>query len=135
MNATDRNADDPSVGQLAEQAASAIRALNHLTRPAVAELTDPLDAAEVIGSLAQLASMLPQLLDQLARWLQREQHADRLRVDADAPAPDPAQAVHAAAGALRHAADCARRAGHALDIAHQHTAYLAADLRTDRWQR
>jgi hypothetical protein len=107
---------------LAEQA---VRVLTHHTRPALGELSDPAEAAEVIADLASLAAMLPQLLDQLASWLLGQQHEDRLRVDSLAPHSDVGQTVHATVGALAHAGECSRRAGHALDAAHQHAAHLA----------
>lgn len=120
-----------TLGQWAEQASHAVRVLNHRTRPAVGELTDPAEAAEVLAWLAALAGMLPQLLDQLAHWLLDHQAAGRLRVDSYAPLPDAGQAVHATAGALGHAVECVRRAGHALDTAHQHAARLAVNDRDD----
>jgi hypothetical protein len=120
-------ADERTLTQWAELAEQALRVLNHRTRPAVSELTDPAEAAEVIADLASLAAMLPQLLDQLARWLLEQQHDGRLRVDFLAPQRDVCQAVHATVGALAHAGECSRRAGHALDTAHQHAAHLAAN--------
>jgi hypothetical protein len=99
--------------------------MTHRTRPAVSELTDPAEAAEVIADLASLAAMLPQLLDQLAHWLLEQQHDGRLRVDSLVPHSDVCQAVHATTGALAHAGESSRRAGHALDSAHQHAAHLA----------
>lgn len=115
-----------TLGQWAEHAAQAVRVLNHRTRPAFGEPTDPAEAADVIAALASLTGMLPQLLDQLTSWLLDQQHAGRLRLDSFAPLPDVRQAVHATAGALAHALECTRRAGHALDTAHQHAAHLAA---------
>jgi hypothetical protein len=110
--------------QWAELAEQAVRVLTHRTRPAVGELTDPAQVAEVIADLASLAAMLPQLLDQLACWLFEQQRDGRLRVDFLAPQRDVDQAVHTAVGALAHAGECSRRAGHALDTAHQHAAHL-----------
>lgn len=115
-----------AVGQLADQAAHAIRILNHRTRPDAGGLTDPLDTTEIIAALATTAGMLPQLLSQLARWLHHEQHNNRLRVDALAPLPDPAQTMHALTGSLQHAIHCIQRAAEQLDTAHQHAAHLAA---------
>jgi len=115
-----------TLGQWAELAEQAVRVLTHRTRPALGELSDPADAAEVIADLASLTAMLPQLLDQLRRWLLGQQHQGRLRVDSLAPQPDVAQAVQATLGALAHAGECSRRAGHALDTAHQHAAHLAS---------
>jgi hypothetical protein len=126
MSADDR-AEARTLAQHAEAAEQAVRALNHRTRPAVGELADPAETAGMIAALAVLAGMLPQLLDQLRCWLLDEHHAGRLRVDSCTPMADagPRQAVQATATALAHAAECTRRAGHALDTAHQHAAHLA----------
>ncbi len=115
-----------SVGPLAQQAAHAVRALNHRTRPNAGGLTDPLDTADLIAELAHLTGMLPQLLGQLGDWLEAEHHLGRPRVDPDAPHPDPEQTIHALTSALRHAAHTQQRTAHALDTAHQHAAHLAA---------
>jgi hypothetical protein len=118
-------AGERTLTQWAELAEQAVRVLTHRTRPAVADLSDPAQAAEVIAALASLAAMLPQLLDQLTGWLLGQHHDGRLRVDFLAPQIDAGQAVHASAGALALASECSRRAGHALDRAHQHAAHLA----------
>lgn len=115
-----------TVGHLADEAEHAIRRLTHLTRPATGELADPSDAADVIAALAAMTWMQPQLLGQLARWLQHEHHADRLRVDDLAPLPDPDQTVHTLTRSLQHAREALERAAEALDTAHQHAAHLAA---------
>jgi len=124
-------AGEPTLTQWAQLGEQAVRVLTHRTRPAVGELSDPGDAAEIIADLASAAAMLPQLLDQLARWLLDQQHDGRLRVDFLAPHGDVGQAVHAAVGALAHAGECARRAAHTLDTAHQHAAHLATTDNSD----
>jgi hypothetical protein len=124
MNAATSAAAERTLGQWAELAEQAVRVLNHRTRPA-GELADPTDVAEVIGAQASLTGMLPQLLDQLARWLGDQHHGGRLRVDSFAALPDACQAMHATVAALAHAGECLRRAGHAIDTAHQHAAHLA----------
>ncbi len=134
------NTEHAAVGQLADQAAQAIRTLNHRTlnhrtRPATADLTDPADTAKIIAALADTAGMLPQLLDQLTHWLQAEQHGGRLRVDTLAPLPDPAQTVHALTGSLQRALQPLRHAAAELDTAHQHAAHLAAAQPTTSHQR
>lgn len=118
-------ASEPTLTQWAELAQQAVRVMTHRTRPAVGELTEPADAAQVIADLASLAGMLPQLLDQLACWLLEHQRDGQLRVDFLAPQRDVGQAVHATVGALAHAGECSRRAGQALHTAHQHAAHLA----------
>lgn len=134
MSAATGAAGQLTLGQCADHAEQAIRVLNHRIRPAVGQLTDPVQAAEVIAALASLAGMLPQLLDQLTCWLLDQQHAGRLRVDSFAPLPEVAGSVHATAGALARAIECIRRAGHALEGAHQHAAHLAGtDDSNDEW--
>ena len=112
-------------GQLAEQAAHAIRLLNHRTRPATTDLADPAQTAEIIAALASMADMLPQLLSQLAHWLQHEHHRGRLRVDDLAPPLDTAQTVHAVTDSLHDGINCVQHAAANLHTAHQHAAHLA----------
>ncbi|MDP9325006.1 MAG: hypothetical protein M3O87_00525, partial [Candidatus Dormibacteraeota bacterium] len=114
-----------AVADLADHAAHAIRLLNHRTRPATADMADPAEAAEIIAALASMTSILPQLLGQLAGWLAHEHSYGRLRVDALAPLPDPAQTVHALTSSLQHATQCMQRAAEELDTAHEHAAHLA----------
>lgn len=114
-----------AAGEVADQAAHAIRQLNHRTRPAANGLAEPTDAAEVIAALAAMTGMLPQLLGQLAGWLQSQHHHGRLRVDDLAPLPDTAHTIHALTHSLRDAIECTQRAAAELDTAHQHAAHLA----------
>jgi hypothetical protein len=139
-NAVPGAAAERTLPQWAETAEQAVRVLTHRTRPALGELTDPAQAAEVIARLASLAAVPPQLLDQLAYWLLARQGDGRLRVDFLAPHSDLCQAVHATVAALAHAGECSRRAGRALDAAHQHAAHLAAtedngDSGENGWER
>ena len=62
-----------TIREIATQAVEAVRALNHLTADA-GELTGPGEAREVVGRLALMGHDLPQLCEQLARFLvaQRE---------------------------------------------------------------
>jgi hypothetical protein len=62
-----------TIGDVATQAVEAVRALNQLTADA-GELTGPAEAREVVGRLALMGHQLPQLCEQLARFLvaQRE---------------------------------------------------------------
>ncbi len=76
-------------GHLADRAAHDIRLLNHGTRPATDGPTQPGDPAEIIAALASMTGMLPQLLGQLAHWLEHQQHDGRLRVDTLTPPPTP----------------------------------------------
>lgn len=124
-----------TVGDLADQAAHAIRLLNHRTRPGAGDLGDPSEVAEVIAALATMASRLPQLLDQLACWLEQERHRDRLRVDDLAPSLDTAQTVNALTGNLGEAIHCLQRTTAELDTAHQHAAHLATNDRGQNSRR
>lgn len=114
-----------SLAEVAEQAAQAVRTLNHLTRPAAGALSEPGQACDLVAALACTAGRLPQLLEQLSRWLRGEAAAGRLRVDAWSSSPDPAAAVAEASAGLDQASRCVHRAGHALDAAHQALAQLA----------
>ena len=114
-----------AIGDLAAQATAVIRQINHLTHPATAELTNPCDAADVIAALAAMTWMLPQLLGQLAHWLQHEHRAGRLRVDDLAPLPNSDQTMQALTRSLQHASQALRHAAEELDTAHQHAAHLA----------
>jgi hypothetical protein len=95
-----------TIAQLAEQAAESIRALNHLTYPGTGAPNDPADASDVVASLSRVAGRIPQLLDQVSRWLVSEHRAAQLRLDAGSPTPDVGTAV-------TEAAEAARRAGRA----------------------
>jgi hypothetical protein len=90
---TGMHTEHAAVGRVADRAADAIRLLNHLTRPGAGGLAEPCDAAEVIADLAAMTWRLPQLLGQLARWLEGELQNGSLRVDELSPLPDPDQAV------------------------------------------
>ncbi|WP_371527162.1 hypothetical protein OG302_14420 [Streptomyces sp. NBC_01283] len=54
---------------LADQAAEAIRNLNHATQSSKGELTYPSDAHEIVGPLNRLADRLPQSFDQISEFL------------------------------------------------------------------
>ena len=120
-----RHEEHLAIGEVADQAAHAIRQLNHRTRPATGDLAEPSDTAEIIAALAAMTDMLPQLLGQLACWLDHQQHHGRLRVDTLAPLPDTAQNVGALTECLHHATRWLQRAATELDTAHQHAAHLA----------
>jgi hypothetical protein len=62
-----------TIGEVASHAAEAVRALNQLVTE-TGELTGPGEAREVVGRLALMGGQLPQLCEQLARFLvvQRE---------------------------------------------------------------
>jgi hypothetical protein len=96
---------DHGVPQLAGCAAAALRDLNHLTRGRDA-FADPAELSRLLAELAVMASRLPQLLDQLRRWLHHEHDAAPMRTDANV---DPAELVCLAAAHLTRASHCARK--------------------------
>jgi hypothetical protein len=57
-----------TIGEIATQAVEAVRALNQLLADA-GELAGPGEAREVVGRLALMGGQLPQLCEQLARFL------------------------------------------------------------------
>lgn len=95
---------------LANQAAQSIRLLNHATMPwgDHTGLRSPVDAYDVVASLAQMASMLPQLMDQLSAYLIRQLEHERIEIDGGQYAGDPLTAIGTAGaemeGRARYAA-------------------------------
>lgn len=68
--------------QLAEHAAEAVRAINHLTLHASA-FTWPAQVSDTIGQLAVLTQRLPQALIQMGQWLDTADAAGRVGHDTD----------------------------------------------------
>jgi hypothetical protein len=112
--------------RLAEDAAEAVRALNHATLPGAAGLAYPADAYEIAGSLAVLAARLPQALAQLAGFLQAEADAGRIAIVAGEHAGDPDAAITAARSCLEAAAGAAGQLQRALDAAQNMLTWAAA---------
>jgi hypothetical protein len=110
-----------SVVDLAEHAAVIIRELTHRTRGRHA-FTEPAELARLLDALTATASGLPQLLDQLSRWLGHEHDAERLQADTH---NDTDQLVAAATTSLAHGRQAAHALTAALDAAHQPAAHLA----------
>ena len=121
LHDTQSQVSDPGVLKLAEHAAQAIRELNHRTRDHDA-IADPAEICWLLADLAALAYRLPQLLDQLGRWLHLEHDAAPLRADNDT---DPGELVGLAAAQLTRANQCAHHLADTIDKAHQHAAHLA----------
>ncbi len=113
---------DPTVLDLADRAAQAVRDLNHRTRHADA-FTGPAQLYRLVGDLGLLVGGLPQLLGQLEGWLHAEHDAGRVRSDNHA---DPGPAVSDAADDLAEAGDAARDVASLLNGAHQHLAQLGS---------
>jgi hypothetical protein len=122
---TDRHDGPGSPVEIADHASESIRALNHLTQQAAAQVLTPADIDQVVAALSQAADRLPQLLRQIGDLLRRRRQAGLLRVDQASPLPDPASAVTQATSALQQAAGYASNAGRALDAAHQILAHVA----------
>ena len=66
--------------EIATQVVGAIRALNELTSGG-GELTDPRDVRDIVASLELLGQGLPQLCEQLARFLVAQYEDGQLRHD------------------------------------------------------
>ena len=105
----------------AEAAAEAVRDLNHTTVHAVGAYEYPSEVSAVLGSLSELATRLPQALDQASAWLVRADQEGRLTSDTDT-APD--ALVDMAAIALADARAIAGQLTAALRTATSHTAHL-----------
>jgi hypothetical protein len=113
----------------ADQAAEAVRALNHVTLPGAGGLVFPADAYETAGALGMLAARLPQALAQLSAFLQAEADAGRIVIVAGPHAGDPDTAIGAARGCLDAAAAAAGRLYEALDAAQNALTWAAASSR------
>jgi hypothetical protein len=107
---------------LAETAAETVRDLIYRTRFPDA-FADPAELSQLTAQLTTMTSRLPQLLDQLNRWLRHQHHAARLHSDTGA---DPDQLVSLTAAELTRASLSAQHLAATLDTAHQHLAHLAS---------
>src|SRR5574337_1370489 len=114
--------------ELADQAAQAVRELNHRTRDAGA-FTGPAELYRLVGELALLVGGLPQLLNQLEGWLHAERDAGRVRSDNHA---DPGPAVCGAAAHLARAGYPAHDLADLLTSAQQHLAHLGTTTPNQR---
>ena len=123
---SDTTTEHLSAGQLAEQAAHAIRELIHRTHPTGDDLVYPADTATIIATLAHMTGMLPQLLAQLTRWLTHQHQDGRLTPDSLEARPGLAPTMHTLTDSLQHAIAHAQHTAAELDTAHQHAAHLAA---------
>jgi len=110
--------------EIASQAAAAIRALNDLTLDG-GELTGPGEVRDVIASLEVMGHGLPQLYEQLARFLVARYEDGQVAHDSS---PDPGRLVTEVTEALTTAGQAADMMTAALDEAH----YASVELRTAR---
>lgn len=116
-----------NAAERADAAYEAVRALNHLTFPGQADLTDASDAYRIVASLSSAISAMPQALHQIGDWLAREAAAGRIRVVAGPYAGDPELAVAAIRERLAHARPALRLASESVSVAHNALADLASD--------
>jgi hypothetical protein len=106
--------------EIANQAASAIRVLNELTLGG-GELTSPDDARDIIASLEQVGQGLPQLCEQLARFLVIQHEDGQLRHE---PGQNPDESIVEIIEALSAAGQAADMMTAALNEAHATSASL-----------
>ncbi|WP_051835683.1 hypothetical protein [Streptomyces sp. NRRL S-481] len=85
---------------LANQAADAIRSLNHATQNAKGELNYPSDAYALVASLAQLTRRLPQSFEQISRFLGALAKTGAVTADHGAPDDHLAEARSGLASAV-----------------------------------
>ena len=111
---TDNDNPPPST-ESADIAAEAIRTLNYSSR---SDLRDPSDVYSVLGSLSQLAERLPQALQQLTSFLDRELANGVIRHDEGTVAASTAVAATRRA-LLDEAVPSAQQVRAALDRAQQ----------------
>jgi hypothetical protein len=90
--------------EIAGQAAKAIRVLNELTTGG-GELSSPLDVSDIVASLERIGLGLPQLFEQLARFLVIQHEDGQLRHDAGLEPGDTITEVIEALAAAGQAAD------------------------------
>jgi hypothetical protein len=117
-----------TIREIAAQAAEAVRVLNYLTADA-GELTDPDEVRDIAAALALMAGELPQLCEQLARFLVAQREDGRI---ADGPGPDPDFVLAEVAEALTAAGSAADMMAAALAEAGAKAADLAAPSRLVR---
>ncbi|MFJ7990356.1 hypothetical protein [Streptomyces sp. NPDC096351] len=79
---------DKTPAQLADDAAEAIRAINHLTQNPREGWQYPGDVYSLVADLSRMAMMLPQALDQAQRLIVDLDEAGKLRSDKDQLADD-----------------------------------------------
>jgi hypothetical protein len=115
----------PTPAGLADQAAEAVRALNHATIGGTG-LVHPADAYDVLGALALLAARLPQALGQVQNFLDDATEAGRVSIVDGEHAGDPVAAVTTCAHHLDAAILAARRLHDALEAAAASVCWAAA---------
>ncbi|MET7923925.1 hypothetical protein ABZT43_08025 [Streptomyces sp. NPDC005349] len=114
--------------ELGDQAAEAVRAINHTTRAAGEDWQYPSHAYSLIGTLAHLSRMLPQAITQALQPVTDAHQSDRLTVDGG---KDPDQAASSAVQTARVAIGRAQRLAAALDQVHSALSPLGYDTSDD----
>ena len=124
----DLNIDGPRdpdyVLEVAEAFAEAARVMNHLTRDHGA-LQYPSEADRLIRDVSLAVSRLPQLLEQVAGWLEAEQAAGRITMASGSPYLSSSFAAEVARMKLEQAQAHARILQQALDAAASVTSDMA----------
>lgn len=113
-------------GRIASQAGDLIRQFNHETIATGDGWQYPPNAYDAIGSLAYMARMLPQALEQTMRPVERTHTDGRVTVDGGR---DPGQAVSELRAAVADAAHLARLLSAAVDRMHSAASPLGLDTR------
>ena len=118
---------DRTPAEVADGIAEAVRTLIYLTGAGGSvELEYPDDLYSVVANLKIAAERLPQLFDQMGRWLVAEHRTGRVAHDRGG---DPGEYVQAIVDALGRASEDATTLGASLETAHEMSAGLKA---TDR---
>jgi hypothetical protein len=107
--------------QLGDALAEVTRVLNYATTGSAGGLEYPADVYGLLGALSAAASRLPQLLGQLAAWLQDHNAAGKISVDQGSAT----EAVVKASEHLMAAEAAVGRLQYALGQAHQITAGMS----------
>lgn len=115
--------------ELAASIAEAVRVLNHQTRHHEA-LEFPSEADRIIREISSAASRLPQLLQQVSRWLNDEYADGRIRMTGG-EFPQSVLAVMAVEARLEKAAEHAGALAEALTSAASVTSNMAQEGGTD----
>ncbi|MEU6405543.1 hypothetical protein [Streptomyces sp. NPDC046985] len=114
--------------KLGDQAAEAVRAINHTTRAPGEDWQYPSHAYSLIGTLAHLSRMLPQAITQALGPVTDAHTAGRLTVDGG---KDPDQSAASAVQTARVAIGRAQRLAAALDQVHSALSPLGYDTSDD----
>lgn len=115
--------DQPTALDLARSASETVLALADLTRPGAGGLEVASDAAGIVEALAEVAALLPQVLRQIAGWVEIEGAAGELLVGVE---PLRATTVGiTATSALADAGVTATALGRVLKSAHEALAVVS----------